>query len=215
MAAAVQCVVLAGWFSLRQSDHARRHLQPQRRDARRSRLVPKEPIDALLREAVLPAPDHRLGHARLTHDRMRPSPSALSSTIRARQTCFCDVFRSARVLRAEGDPRSESVKEMPLRIPPDSQDGPQTETPHGLNRQGSTTSGRVGSPKPASHVSFARRCPGSSSAIQPYRWDTDGTPVGDEWFEQLNLLARQTECTPAVKAAVVVPTGCQAAICAS
>ena len=28
---------------------------------------------------------------------------------------------------------------MPLRIPPDSQDGPQTKTLRGLNRQGSTT----------------------------------------------------------------------------
>ena len=65
---------LAGRISLRQSDHARRHLRSEPRDARRPRLIPKEPVDALLRETVLPAPDHGLGHARLTHGRMRPEP---------------------------------------------------------------------------------------------------------------------------------------------
>ena len=84
---------------MRQSHYARRHLRPQRRDARRPRLVPKESVDALLREAVLPAPDHRLGHACLTHDRVRPesigtqqrdagAPDVLLRRVSIRNECF-------------------------------------------------------------------------------------------------------------------------------
>lgn len=46
---------------------------------------------------------------------------------------------------------------MPLRIPPDSQDGPQTETPHGLNRQGSTTSEFSGSLRVVGEWATCRR----------------------------------------------------------
>ena len=63
-------------ISLRQSHDARRYLRSQRRDARWSRLIPKEPFDALLREAGLLAPDRRLRHARLMHDRVGPEPIA-------------------------------------------------------------------------------------------------------------------------------------------
>ena len=67
-----------------------------------------------------------------------PRPSTLSSTMRARQTSFCGVFRSA--TRASSRRRSEtgSVKEIPLRIPLDSQNTAQTETRGGLKRQVST-----------------------------------------------------------------------------
>lgn len=62
---------LAGWLSLRQGYFARRHLRAERRDARWPCLVAKEPSEALPREALLPARDCGLGHARLAHDRMR------------------------------------------------------------------------------------------------------------------------------------------------
>jgi hypothetical protein len=65
---------LAGRLSLRQGHHARSHLRAERRDARWPCLVAKEPSEAFSREALLPAPDRGLGHARLTHDRVRPEP---------------------------------------------------------------------------------------------------------------------------------------------
>ena len=68
-----------------------------------------------------------------------PSPSALSSTMRARQTCFCGVFPSATRAASQSRSEAESVTEMPLRIPLDSQDTAQTKIPAGLNRQSSTT----------------------------------------------------------------------------
>jgi hypothetical protein len=43
-------------------DQVRLDLGPERLSARRSRLIPQKPLDALLREAPLPAPHRRLGH---------------------------------------------------------------------------------------------------------------------------------------------------------
>ena len=70
-------------------------LLSERRDARRPGLVAQQPVDALCGEALLPAPDRGLDVAGPAHDRVVPSPSAVSSTIPARQTCFCGVLRSA------------------------------------------------------------------------------------------------------------------------
>ena len=51
----------------RQIDDALHRLRRQRRLAGRPRLVAQQPVDALLHEALLPAPDHRLGLARAAH----------------------------------------------------------------------------------------------------------------------------------------------------
>jgi hypothetical protein len=59
---------LAGRISQRQVDHALDHLSGQRRLAGLARLVAQQPVDALLHEAFLPPPDHRLGQARAAHD---------------------------------------------------------------------------------------------------------------------------------------------------
>jgi len=52
----------------RQGDHAFRHLRAQRWNARRPRLVPPKPGGSFLAETFLPAPDHRLGLPRGSHD---------------------------------------------------------------------------------------------------------------------------------------------------
>ena len=51
-------------------------------------------VVALLGEALLPAPDAGLRLAGPAHDPIGPMPSALCSTIRARQTCFWATLRS-------------------------------------------------------------------------------------------------------------------------
>jgi hypothetical protein len=139
MAAAVQCVVSPGGSPcVRATTRAAtsgpsRGMRAGRVLSRRSPSTPSCAKRSCQRQTtVLDTPAPRMIAC-------VPSPSALSRTIRARQTCFCGVFRSAATASSRRRSGAESVKEMPLRIPPDSQDGPQTETPHGLNRQGSTT----------------------------------------------------------------------------
>jgi len=59
---------LTGRRPKRQIDNALHDLRRQRRLARLARLVAKQPLDTLLHEALLPAPDHRLGTPRAAHD---------------------------------------------------------------------------------------------------------------------------------------------------
>jgi len=51
----------------RQIENAPDRLRRQRRLAGRPRFVAQKPVNALLHQALLPAPDHRLGLARATH----------------------------------------------------------------------------------------------------------------------------------------------------
>jgi len=55
----------------RQGDHTFSHLRAQRRNARRSRLVPPKAGGSFLSKTFLPAPDHRLGLAGGLHNLSR------------------------------------------------------------------------------------------------------------------------------------------------
>jgi len=46
-----------------------------------------------------------------------PTPSALNSTIRARQTCFRGLFRSAKIAPSRRRSAGLASMEMPVRIP--------------------------------------------------------------------------------------------------
>ena len=85
---------LARRFAERQRDDALGGPGAQRRDARGTRLVAEQPVDPLLDKALLPAPYAGLGLAGLPHDLVRTDAIGVSSTISARQTCFCGVLRS-------------------------------------------------------------------------------------------------------------------------
>ena len=85
----------------RQRDHALGHLGLERRDARGPGLVAQQPIDAFRDEPLLPAPDAGLATCRSRRMISSvPTPSALSSTIRARHTCFWGALRSLTQKRA-------------------------------------------------------------------------------------------------------------------
>ena len=75
---------LAGRLGKRQGDDPLSHLGPERRDARRAGLVAKKAVDALCREALLPAPDGGLALARPSHDR-RSCRDRLLSPARSRR----------------------------------------------------------------------------------------------------------------------------------
>ncbi len=139
MAAAVQCVVSPGGSAwVRATTRAATSgpsggMRAGRILSRRSPARPSRAKRSCQRQtAILDTPASRMIAC-------VPSPSALSSTMRARQTCFCGVFRSATRASSRRRSEAESEKEIPLRIPPDSQDTAQTETRDGLNRQVLTT----------------------------------------------------------------------------
>src|SRR6202041_1830996 len=60
-----------GRFRERQRDDALGRLDAQRLDARGTRLVAEQPIEALLDKALLPAPNTGLGLSGSSHDRVR------------------------------------------------------------------------------------------------------------------------------------------------
>jgi hypothetical protein len=62
---------LAGRIGERQLDHPIHERRRQRWQAGLARLVAQEPGDTFAHEPLLPAPDARLGHAGLAHDRRR------------------------------------------------------------------------------------------------------------------------------------------------
>ena len=64
-----------------------------------------------------------------------PTPSAESSTISARQTCFCGVLRSAAIASRRRRSDGQSVIEMPGRIPQTRTPPSRPESPSGLARQ--------------------------------------------------------------------------------
>ena len=108
---------LGQWVGQCQGDHPLGDVRPERLDPRGARLVAQQAVDAFLHEAFLPAPHASFGGAGPTHDLVVPTPSALSSTMAARQTCFWAVFRS--LVSASRRWRSEDVRviEMPVRMP--------------------------------------------------------------------------------------------------
>jgi hypothetical protein len=77
---------LAGRLGKREGDDPLSHLGSERGDARRARLVATKAFDALGREALLPTAVLLLPVRRMIA--AVPRPSAVASTIAARQTCF-------------------------------------------------------------------------------------------------------------------------------
>ena len=75
-----------------------------------------------------------------------PTPSALSSTIRARQTCFCGELRSA--TRTSSRRRSALLSEIdiPVRMPQARMPGNLWESNKGFLRLGYSTSGGTMAP---------------------------------------------------------------------
>jgi len=72
--------------------------RPQWRNARRACLVGQEPVHAFIHKPFLPAPDRVLGNAPACHSiSFVPTESAVRRMIRARQTCFRGLFRSAAI----------------------------------------------------------------------------------------------------------------------
>ena len=58
------------------------------------RFVAHQTVDAVSHEPLLAAPAVGLGFAGLAHDGVRSEAGGGQSTTRARQTCFCGLFRS-------------------------------------------------------------------------------------------------------------------------
>ena len=114
---AVQCVVSPGG-SARERHHALGHFRPERRNARRPRLVTQQPLEAFCCKALVPCQRH----TQVLHLPVRrmistvPMPSPLNKMTSARQTCFCGALRSlisaARRWRSRGD----TVTKIPVRM---------------------------------------------------------------------------------------------------
>jgi hypothetical protein len=98
------------------------HRRPERCDARPAGFIAQQAGDALGHEALLPAPYSHLAGAAAAHDLSCPQPSAVSSTICARQTCFCGLFRS----ETTASSLARSLVPTPTMIPLSM---PQTRTP--------------------------------------------------------------------------------------
>ena len=78
----------------RQRDDALGRLDAQRLDARGTRPVAHQSVEAPLDKALLPAPNTVLDFPVRLMIAFVPTGSAVNSTISARQTCFCGVLRS-------------------------------------------------------------------------------------------------------------------------
>ena len=136
MARAVQCVVSPGGVRQRQGHDPFSHLLTERRDARRSGLVAQQAVDAPPHEALLPAPDCGFDCAGLPRMIAAvPQPSAVSSTIRARQTCFCGLFRSATTASRRARSAALTSMMIPVRMPQTRTSGVPPESQIGLFRQ--------------------------------------------------------------------------------
>jgi hypothetical protein len=59
---------LGRWVGQRQVDHPLGHVRAKRLDPGRARFVAQQAVDALMHEALLPAPDAGFGGAGLAHD---------------------------------------------------------------------------------------------------------------------------------------------------
>src|SRR5260221_748789 len=70
-----------------------------------------------------------------------PRPSAVSSTIRQRQTCFCGLLRSATTASRRARSAAFTVTMIPLRIPETRTPASPWESSNGLNCQVGSTSG--------------------------------------------------------------------------
>ena len=100
-----------------QGDHPLGHDRgAQRRDARGPGLVAQQPVDARRHEPLLPAPDTGLRLAGAPHDLGRAEAIGVSSTIRARQTCFCGLLRSATSASRRRRSDGETAMEIPVRM---------------------------------------------------------------------------------------------------
>ena len=65
-----------------------------------------------------------------------PTPSAVSSTIRARQTCFCGLLRSSTIASNQAWSEAPTLTTMPARMAQTRTPAPVRESQTGLFRQG-------------------------------------------------------------------------------
>lgn len=123
-------------FARRVGKHQRHHpladLRPERRNARRPRLVAQQPVAAFRGKALLPEPHAGLDLLVRPMISSVPTPSADKSTIWERQTCFRGALRflisAVRRARSLG----EMVKEILVRMPRTRLRMPESESPSGL-----------------------------------------------------------------------------------
>ena len=101
----------------RQGDHALRRLGAQRLDFRGTRLVTNQAVEFVLHKAFLPAPNAGLGLGLFAGMiPFVPTPSAVNSTISARQTCFCGALRSCTTALSRRISADETERDFPARI---------------------------------------------------------------------------------------------------
>lgn len=105
-------------------DDVRHGLGRQRLLTRRAGLVVQEPIDALPHEALLPAPDHRLGQARPAHNLHGPPAlrggehdASAGSVLLGRVAVGHNRLKPTAILRRDGDlnPCSHAAQRKALR----------------------------------------------------------------------------------------------------
>jgi hypothetical protein len=95
----------AGRLGERQRDHTLDQRCWQWRRPRLSGLLAQQASHALAHEPLLPAPTPGFETPARRIISAVPQPSAVARMIRARQTCFCGLFRSATVRRQTPSPR--------------------------------------------------------------------------------------------------------------
>src|SRR5262249_14509960 len=78
------------------------------------------PMRRLARRVGLGQRDYPLGDFRSRVISTVPRPAAVNRMIRARQTCFCGVFRSATIASRRARSAALTLTTISLRIPPDS-----------------------------------------------------------------------------------------------
>jgi hypothetical protein len=121
--------------------HAFGHFLAKRGNTRGTGLVAQQALDTVLHEPLLPAPDEVLDLAVRRMISTVPAPSALNSTMAARQACFWAALWS--LLMASSRRRSVGVRvrEIPVRMRQTRTPGNQRESPAGLLCQEATTIG--------------------------------------------------------------------------
>ena len=91
--AAVQCGRLEGRIGQGQRDDALDHFRRERRNARGPGLAAQQARDPFCGDALLPSQTQVFDLPVRRMISTGPTPATLSSTIWARQTCFCGVLR--------------------------------------------------------------------------------------------------------------------------
>jgi hypothetical protein len=128
---------LARRLSERHLDHSLDRPRRQRRLARWAGGLMQQAVNAFGHKARLPAPNRRLAFVPVCRwIAIVPSPSALSSTIRACHTCFCGLFPDPITASSRSRSPGPSRTSTPFLILTDSH----IRKPAGIVRQRQTTS---------------------------------------------------------------------------